>query len=99
MWKPVSNWKWRLLKPVTTTIHLPLRPQRGADVRYTVTDGNQQSVGLKDSVLTVAGGTADNSGNAELTFALADEIVKYSGTYTGNVTFTVSLTNAAGSGN
>ncbi|MDO5152750.1 MAG: hypothetical protein Q4D50_05250 [Eubacteriales bacterium] len=63
---------------------------------YTVTQ-NKQNVNVNDTVLTVAGGTANSSGTATLTFALADT-VKYAGEYSGTVTFTVSVEKDASTG-
>lgn len=77
-----------------------LNTTEGADVAYTVTNESGQPVKVNDTILTVTGGTANSNGSAELSFALAsDDIVKYSGTYTGRVTFTVRLAPQSGSGN
>ena len=68
-----------------------LQSADGEQIPYTVTNGGQ-TLKAGDSVLSVAGGKADHSGAANLSFALAeDAIVKYSGTYTGTVTFRVSV--------
>ena len=67
-----------------------LRTQQGATVTYTVKKGDQ-AVTAGDSVLTVNPGTA-HSGSTELSFvAPADASIPYAGTYTGTVTFTVSV--------
>lgn len=68
-----------------------LKSAEGAELTYTVTkDG--KTVDMNDTVLTVAGGTADNSGTVSLAFALVPgQIEKYSGAYNGTVTFTVAV--------
>ena len=67
-----------------------LRTQQGAAVTYTVKNG-QQAVAVGDTVLTVNPDSA-HSGSTELSFvAPADESIPYAGTYTGTVTFTVSV--------
>lgn len=67
-----------------------LRTQQGTAVTYTVKNSGQ-AVTVGDSVLTVNPGTA-HSGSTELSFvAPADASIPYAGTYTGTVTFTVSV--------
>lgn len=67
-----------------------LRTRKGAEVTYTVEQGGQ-AVAVGETVLTVNPGTA-HSGSTELTFvAPADGSIPYAGTYTGTVTFTVSV--------
>ncbi len=56
---------------------------------YTVTDGGSMTYKLNDTVLSVNPATADN-GYSTLTFT-APESFTYAGTYTGNITFTISV--------
>lgn len=67
-----------------------LKTTDGAELEYTVTKGGSDVIKVGDTVLTVEGGIADNSGSAELSFVPAEK-PKYSGEYTGTVTFTVSV--------
>ena len=68
-----------------------LKTAEGAQLKYTVTKG-EKAVGVNDTVLTVEGGTADDSGTAKFAFNLADgESITYAGAYTGTVIFTVSV--------
>lgn len=70
-----------------------LRTQQGAAVTYTVKNGDQ-AVNVGDSVLTVNPQTA-SSGSTKLSFvAPAAASILYAGTYTGTVTFTVSVETA-----
>ncbi|MGN0546089.1 MAG: hypothetical protein ACI4I3_02060 [Acutalibacteraceae bacterium] len=65
----------------------------GSDtLTYRVTKGSKAgtAISVNGSVLTVAGGIADNSGSEALYFTPATE-PKYAGKYTGTVTFTVSV--------
>lgn len=65
----------------------------GSDtLTYRVTKGSKDgtAISVNGSVLTVAGGIADNSGSEALYFTPATE-PKYAGKYTGTVTFTVSV--------
>ena len=65
-----------------------LKTTEGAEISYTVEkDGNP--ISLNDTVLTVNPTTANN-GSTALSFT-APASVKYAGTYTGTVTFTVSV--------
>lgn len=67
-----------------------LRTRQGAAVTYTVKNSGQ-AVAVGDTVLTVNPGTA-HSGSTALSFvAPADESILYAGTYTGTVTFAVSV--------
>ena len=67
-----------------------LRTQQGTAVTYTVENGGQ-AVEVGDTVLTVNPGTA-HSGSTKLSFvAPADESILFAGTYTGTVTFTISV--------
>lgn len=61
----------------------------GADAQETTPGSGVEKDGTV--VLSIPGGTADSSGSSTLTFALASgRTEKYSGTYSGTVTFTVS---------
>lgn len=67
-----------------------LKTDEGAELSYNITkDGTALSVG--GTVLTVAGGTANNSGSASLNFSNPTTAIRYSGTYKGAVIFTVSV--------
>ena len=70
---------------------------------YTVKDANGNGIDKGGAVLAVnpanATGNALASGSAELAFSLAESaVVKYSGSYTGTVTFTVSVEQADSTG-
>lgn len=76
-----------------------VKTAEGASLNYTVTAGESGSttqISKGGTVLTVNPGSATDgngaSGSTTLTFALAsDQTVKYAGTYSGTVTFTVSV--------
>lgn len=72
---------------------LKLTTPEGAEQLYTIKNG-ETSIRESDAVLTVAGGTADNSGTVSLNFA-PDGEPKYAGVYTGTVMFSVSVEAAA----
>ena len=81
-----------------TDFTLVLQDDATETLAYTVTKGTDEEktpVKVDDTVLTVAGGKANSSGSSILTFNLAENaVVKYSGSYTGTVTFTVSVETA-----
>ena len=70
-----------------------LKTQEGAEQLYTIKNG-ESIVAEDDAVLTVAGGTANNSGTVSLDFA-PDGEPKYAGVYTGTVMFNVSVETAS----
>ena len=70
-----------------------LTTPEGAEQLYTIKNG-ENSIRESDAVLTVAGGTADNSGTVSLDFA-PDGEPKYAGVYTGTVMFSVSVETAS----
>ena len=72
---------------------LKLTTPEGAEQLYTIKNG-ETSIQESDAVLTVAGGTADNSGTVSLDFA-PDGEPKYAGVYTGTVMFSVSVEAAS----
>ena len=72
---------------------LKLTTPEGAGQLYTIKNG-ENSIRESDAVLTVAGGTADNSGTVSLDFA-PDGEPKYAGVYTGTVMFSVSVEAAS----
>ena len=72
---------------------LKLTTPEGAGQFYTIKNGGN-SIQENDAVLTVAGGTADNSGTVSLDFA-PDGEPKYAGVYTGTVMFSVSVEAAS----
>ena len=72
---------------------LKLTTPEGAEQLYTIKNG-ENSIRESDAVLTVAGGTADNSGTVSLDFA-PDGEPKYAGVYTGTVMFNVSVETAS----
>lgn len=72
---------------------LKLTTPEGAEQLYTIKNG-ETSIRESDAVLTVAGGTADNSGTVSLNFA-PDGEPKYAGVYTGTVMFSVSVEAAS----
>ena len=72
---------------------LKLTTPEGAEQLYTIKNG-ETSIQESDAVLTVAGGTADNSGTVSLDFA-PDGEPKYAGVYTGTVMFNVSVETAS----
>ena len=72
---------------------LKLTTPEGAGQLYTIKNG-ENSIQENDAVLTVAGGTADNSGTVSLDFA-PDGEPKYAGVYTGTVMFSVSVEAAS----
>lgn len=67
----------------------------GSDtLEYTVKNGNTEYK-LNDTVLSVNPADGTSSGSVSLAFALADgETALYSGTYSGTMTFTVSVDEA-----
>lgn len=70
-----------------------LKTPEGAEQLYTIKNG-ETSIKESDAVLTVAGGTANNSGTVSLDFA-PDGEPKYAGVYTGTVMFNVSVEAAS----
>lgn len=72
---------------------LKLTTPEGAEQLYTIKN-EETSIKESDDVLTVAGGTADNSGTVSLDFA-PDGEPKYAGVYTGTVMFSVSVEAAS----
>lgn len=73
-----------------------VKTTEGASLTYEVKDGSNNTIALNAAVLAVNPDSAtDNtgaSGNTTLTFALADDaVVKFAGTYSGTMTFTVSV--------
>lgn len=72
---------------------LKLTTPEGAEQLYTIKNG-ESIVAEDDAVLTVAGGTANNSGTVSLDFA-PDGEPKYAGVYTGTVMFNVSVETAS----
>lgn len=72
---------------------LKLTTSEGAEQLYTIKN-EETSIKESDAVLTVAGGTADNSGTVSLDFA-PDGEPKYAGVYTGTVMFSVSVEAAS----
>ena len=70
-----------------------LESKEGAAINYTVQDASKQTVAINDTVLAVDPQISDK-GSAELTFFAPTDIT-YAGTYTGTVTFTVSVKDAA----
>lgn len=70
-----------------------LKTPEGAEQLYTIKNG-ESIVAEDDAVLTVAGGTANNSGTVSLDFA-PDGEPKYAGVYTGTVMFSVSVEAAS----
>ena len=70
-----------------------LTTPEGAEQLYTIKNG-ESIVAESDAVLTVAGGTANNSGTVSLDFA-PDGEPKYAGVYTGTVMFSVSVEAAS----
>lgn len=88
----------------TSDTTFTVKTAEGASLTYTVQKGSN-TINKGDTVLAVASGlnnekdasgndknTGASTGSADLTFALAtDAVVEYAGTYTGTVTFTVSV--------
>ncbi|MDO5152749.1 MAG: hypothetical protein Q4D50_05245 [Eubacteriales bacterium] len=86
----------------TSDTTFTVETKEGASLTYTVKkDNDTDTISKGDTVLTVASGlnnetgqdgtlTGASKGSATLTFALADT-VQYAGTYSGTVTFTVSV--------
>lgn len=72
---------------------LKLTTPEGAEQLYTIKNG-ESIVAEDNAVLTVAGGTANNSGTVSLDFA-PDGEPKYAGVYTGTVMFSVSVEAAS----
>lgn len=72
---------------------LKLTTPEGAEQLYTIKNG-ESIVAEDNAVLTVAGGTANNSGTVSLDFA-PDGEPKYAGVYTGTVMFNVSVETAS----
>ena len=70
-----------------------LKTPEGAEQLYTIKNG-ESIVAEDDAVLTVAGGTTNNSGTVSLDFA-PDGEPKYAGVYTGTVMFNVSVETAS----
>ena len=67
-----------------------LTTAEGAELSYTVSIGDT-ALAVNEAVLTVAGGTATNSGSATLTFSKPTTAIQYSGDYKGTVTFSVLI--------
>ena len=75
-----------------------VKSQEGAELSYAVfqeTVNGSELVKLNDTVLSVASDAKDKKGEALLTFAFANKAT-YSGTYTGTLTFTVSVEQTGG---
>lgn len=75
-----------------------VKSQEGAELSYAVfqeTVNGSELVKLNDTVLSVASDAEDKKGKALLTFAFANKAT-YSGTYTGTLTFTVSVEQTGG---
>lgn len=83
----------QLVVRISNANGLKLTTQEGAEQLYTIKNG-ETSIQENDAVLTVAGGTADNSGTVSLDFA-PDGEPKYAGVYTGTVMFSVSVEAAS----
>ena len=83
----------QLVVRISNANGLKLTTQEGAEQLYTIKNG-ETSIQENDAVLTVAGGTADNSGTVSLDFA-PDGEPKYAGVYTGTVMFNVSVEAAS----
>lgn len=83
----------RLVVRLSDANGLKLTTQEGAEQLYTIKNG-ETSIKESDAVLTVAGGTANNSGTVSLDFA-PDGEPKYAGVYTGTVMFSVSVEAAS----
>ena len=83
----------RLVVRLSDANGLKLTTQEGAEQLYTIKNG-ETSIKESDAVLTVAGGTANNSGTVSLDFA-PDGEPKYAGVYTGTVMFNVSVEAAS----
>ena len=66
-----------------------LKTDEGAELIYGITK-DSTALTMGSTVLTVAGGTADNTGTANLSFVKQGNEA-YAGTYKGTVTFTVSI--------
>ena len=66
-----------------------VKSAEGAELAYAVSK-NGTAIALNGTVLEVASDAEDKKGEAELKFAITDNIV-YSGEYTGTVTFKVSV--------
>lgn len=66
-----------------------LKTDEGAQLNYGITKDSTALV-MGSTVLTVAGGTADNTGTANLSFVKQGSEA-YAGAYKGTVTFTVSV--------
>lgn len=78
-----------LVVTLTDARGFKLTTDEGAELSYSVTQ-NGTEVSTSGTVLTVAGGNANASGSTSLGFALNDT-VRYSGNYTGILTFSVSV--------
>ena len=83
----------QLVVRISNANGLKLTTPEGAGQLYTIKNGGN-SIQENDAVLTVAGGTADNSGTVSLDFA-PDGEPKYAGVYTGTVMFSVSVEAAS----
>ncbi|MGN1315432.1 MAG: hypothetical protein ACI4VW_00005, partial [Acutalibacteraceae bacterium] len=66
-----------------------LKTDEGAELSYSITK-DSTALTMGSTVLTVAGGTADNSGTANLSFVKQGSEA-YAGAHKGTVTFTVSV--------
>ena len=84
-----------LVVKLTDAQGFKLTTDEGAELSYSITkDSTALSAG--STVLSVAGGIANNTGSAVLTFSAPTTAVKYSGDYKGTITFTVSIADGGG---
>lgn len=84
-----------LVVKLTDAQGFKLTTNEGAELSYSITkDSTALSAG--STVLSVAGGIANNTGSAVLTFSAPTTAVKYSGDYKGTITFTVSIADGGG---
>ena len=84
-----------LVVTLTDAQSFKLRTDEGAELSYTITK-DSAPLGAGDTVLTVAGGTADSSGSVELTFSAPTTAIQHSGDYKGTVTFTITIEEGSG---
>ena len=70
-----------------------LKNNKGSEIAYTITSESNRQIGIHDPVLTVDPANA-SSGKAVLFFN-ASGTATFAGDYTGTITFTVSVENAA----
>ena len=90
-----SGWQLEFALTATsgTNNAFTLESDEKAVISYTVQNSSGGTIAINDTVLTVAGGIANNSGSATLNF-IPPETVTYAGRYTGSITFTVSVKDA-----